>query len=60
MPAGKITEKDIRRIARLYETHPAIVLGRLYNLGKLPYTFGTALRMKVLLDQIIYKKRDDM
>lgn len=60
LPEGKITEKDIRRIARLYETHPAIVLGRLYNLGKLPYTFGTGLRMKVLLDPIIYKKRDDM
>jgi addiction module HigA family antidote len=60
LPAGKITEKDIRRIARLYETHPAIVLGRLYNLGKLPYTFGTDLRMKVLLDSIIYKKRYDM
>jgi HTH-type transcriptional regulator/antitoxin HigA len=60
LPEGKITEKDIRRIAREFETHPAIVLSRLNRLDKLPYSFGPDLKLKVMLDQFIFKKRGDM
>lgn len=48
-----ITEKDIRQIARKYNTHPAIVLGRLQHKKLVPYTFGTSLRVKVVLDDVI-------
>jgi HTH-type transcriptional regulator/antitoxin HigA len=55
VPAGEITAKDIRRIARMYRTHPAIVLGRLQKLDLLGHAFGTELRMKVVLDYYINK-----
>lgn len=50
-----ITEKDIRQIAREYNTHAAIVLGRLQHLKILPYSFGTSLKLKVILDEYINK-----
>ncbi len=50
-----ITEKDIRQIARKYNTHAAIVLGRLQHLKKLPYSFGASLKLKVVLDDFINK-----
>ncbi len=52
---NNITEIDIRQIARKYNTHPAIVLGRLQHLGILPYTFGNSLKLKVILDDVINK-----
>ena len=53
-----ITEKDIRQIARKYNTHAAIVLGRLQHLEKLPYSFGASLKLKVILDEFINKSGD--
>ena len=53
-----ITEKDIRQIARKYNTHPAIVLGRLQHLKILPYSFGTSLKLKLVLDDVINKSGD--
>lgn len=38
LPEGRISENEIRKIARAYDTHPTIVLGRLYKLGKVPYS----------------------
>jgi HTH-type transcriptional regulator/antitoxin HigA len=48
-----ITEKDIRQLARKYNTHTAIVLGRLQRLKILPYSFGNKLKLKVVLDKYI-------
>jgi HTH-type transcriptional regulator / antitoxin HigA len=48
----KITENIIREIAQKNDTHPAIILGRLQHLGKLPYTYGTNLKIKVDLDDL--------
>lgn len=50
-----ITEKDLRQIARKYNTHAAIVLGHLQHLKILPYSFGTSLKLKVILDEYINK-----
>jgi hypothetical protein len=58
LPEGKISEKEIRKIARTYETHPAIVLGRLYKLGRLHASFGVDMKLKVILDQVIYKNKE--
>jgi HTH-type transcriptional regulator/antitoxin HigA len=51
----KITEEDIRRIARKHNTHPAIVLGRLQHQGVLSYSFGNSLKLKVILEDFINK-----
>lgn len=51
--SDKITEKDIRQLARKYDTHPAIVLARLQHLKVLPYSFGNDLKLKVVLDKYI-------
>ena len=56
LPAGPITERDIRKIARQYKTHPAIVLTRLQRLDKVDYYFGTGLKMKVDLTYHIKKQ----
>jgi len=50
---GQIDEKIVRRIARDYATHPAIVLGRLQNLDKVPHSFGASLKIKINLDYFI-------
>jgi HTH-type transcriptional regulator/antitoxin HigA len=47
----KITEKEIRKIARKYETHTAIVVGHLQLLGFVPYSFGSSFKSKVILDE---------
>lgn len=49
----RVTEKEIRQIARKYNTHPAIVLGRLQHLKVVPYSFGNSLKLKVTLNDII-------
>ncbi|MDB5229674.1 MAG: antitoxin transcriptional regulator of toxin/antitoxin module [Chitinophagaceae bacterium] len=53
VPEGKVSENDIIRIARKYETHPAIVVGQLHHLKKVPYSFGSEFSIKVVLDDII-------
>lgn len=50
-----ITEKDIRTIARKYETHPAIVLSRLQHKKLVPYSFGNNMKLKVVLDDFLAK-----
>jgi HTH-type transcriptional regulator/antitoxin HigA len=61
LPKEKITAEDIRKIARTYETHPAIVLGRLRRMGKVAYHFGTDLLVKINLDEYtVTKKNGDM
>jgi HTH-type transcriptional regulator/antitoxin HigA len=49
----KITEQDVKQIAKKYKTHPAIVVGRLQNLGRVPHSFGAGLKQKVALDYVI-------
>jgi HTH-type transcriptional regulator/antitoxin HigA len=50
-----ISEKDIRQIARKYDTHPAIVLSRLQFKKILPYSFASNLKLKVKLDNVIHR-----
>lgn len=47
----RITEDAIRQIARNYQTHPAIVLGRLQKLGIVHPSFGKNLQAKISLDE---------
>lgn len=49
----QITEGTVRRIAKTYFTHPAIVVGRLQNLNKVPHHFGSNLKVKINLDYFI-------
>jgi len=37
---SKLTEKDIINFAKKFHTHPAMIIGRLQHLGKIPYTYG--------------------
>ena len=48
-----IDERTIRKIARAFATHPAIVLGRLQNLKRVPHHFGANLKAKVNLEFFI-------
>jgi len=50
---NEITEGTVRRIAKIYSTHPAIVVGRLQNLNKVPHHFGANLKIKINLDYFI-------
>lgn len=45
----KITDVDPVEIAAKYNTHPAIVIGRLQHKGLLKYSFGNAHKVKVEL-----------
>jgi len=49
----KFTEKDLRKIARFYKTHPAIVVGQLQHLKKVPFSFGNNLKLKIDLSRVI-------
>ncbi|WP_299580287.1 HigA family addiction module antitoxin [Mucilaginibacter sp.] len=51
-----ITELDIRRLAKQYNTHPGIVVGRLQKLQLVPRTFGTKFKMLVNLDNVMNVK----
>ena len=48
-----ISEKSIRLFARQYNTHAAIVLGRLQHLNIVDHSFGNGLKLKVTLDHVI-------
>lgn len=48
---GLITEDFIRQTARAFQTHPAIVLARLQKLGKVKYSFGKSLQVKISLNE---------
>lgn len=49
----EITEQDVRKIARQYNTHPGIVVGRLQRLGRVAPSFGAGLKHKVSLEYAI-------
>ncbi|PSL25709.1 HigA family addiction module antitoxin [Dyadobacter jiangsuensis] len=49
---GKITESEVRRVARKVNTHPAMVIGRLQHLGLVSYSFGNSLKIKVSLSDM--------
>jgi len=51
--AADIDETTIRKVARQYKTHPAIVLGRLQNLNLVSKSFYNHLKLKVILDYVI-------
>jgi Zn-dependent peptidase ImmA (M78 family) len=53
-----ITEEDVWEIAEKYETHPAVVVGRLQHLGLVSYSFGSQFRIKVKLDNYFTSKSD--
>lgn len=48
LPDG-FNEEDIVDLARRYETHPGIVIGRVQHLGLAPYSFGNRYKEKVNL-----------
>lgn len=48
-----ITEGQIRRIANNYDVHPAIVVGRLQHLKIVPPHFGSNLKVKINLTNLI-------
>lgn len=50
---AEIDENTVRRIAKAYSTHPAIVVGRLQNLNKVPHHFGANFKIKINLDYFI-------
>jgi Zn-dependent peptidase ImmA (M78 family) len=52
---GEITEQEVRRIARVFGTHPGIVVGRLQRLNKVTHFFGNNLKSKVFLDPFFAK-----
>lgn len=47
----RIIEEDAATIAEKYNTHPAIVVGRLQYMGLVKYTFGNKYKVKVDLFQ---------
>lgn len=48
----QIAEKDILTIAKKYNTHPAIVVGRMQHLGMIKYSFWNKLKLKISLAEI--------
>ena len=50
-----IDENEIKKVARKYSTHPAIVLGRLQYLKIVPYSFAITLKAKIDLSRLINK-----
>lgn len=60
LPDERISEADIKNVARKYGTHPGIVIGRLRYLNKIKFSFGTNLLAKVNLDDYLIKEEEDM
>ncbi|MFI5160828.1 MAG: HigA family addiction module antitoxin [Sphingobacteriales bacterium] len=52
----KITDMDVWKLAKEYNTHPGIVVGRLQKLEIVPRTFGNQFKMTVNLDYIMRVK----
>ncbi len=50
-----VTDKDIRKIASKYRTHPAVVVGRLQRLNIIQYSFGNDFKIKIDLNDFINK-----
>lgn len=48
----RFTEDDILTIAEKYNTHPAIIVGRVQHLKMAPYSFGYELKEKVSLFKV--------
>lgn len=46
----RILEEDIMPLAEKYDTHPAVVVGRLQHLGLVSYSFGSKFIEKVTLE----------
>ncbi len=53
LPASKIKEEDIRKVARVFQTHPAIVVGRLQRMKRILPSFGNNLKMRVDLAEYV-------
>jgi len=53
--SNRVTENEIRALARKHSTHPAIILSRLQKLEKVPYSFGSSMKIKVVLDDMFNK-----
>ena len=51
----KITDKEVKDIARDAQIHPGIVIGRLQRLGKVLYSYGEHFKFKVDLQYFINK-----
>jgi len=51
--SGEVDERLVRKIARNYQTHPGIVVGRMQNLKIVPHYFGTSLKVKINLSFFI-------
>ena len=45
-----IAEEDISAYAEKYNTHPAIIIGRLQHLRQMPYSLGRKIIQAVELD----------
>jgi HTH-type transcriptional regulator/antitoxin HigA len=59
LPQERISETDIKSVARKYATHPGIVVGRLRYLNKIKFNFGTQLLAKVNLEDYLTKEQED-
>lgn len=46
---SRFNEADIITLAEKYQTHPAIVVGRVQHLKMAPYSFGNKLKVKISL-----------
>ncbi|HVT85193.1 MAG TPA: HigA family addiction module antitoxin [Chitinophagaceae bacterium] len=46
----RIVEEDVMPLAEKYNTHPAVVVGRLQYLGLVSYSFGSKFKEKVTLE----------
>lgn len=58
LPKGRITDEDIKAVARKYGTHPGIIVGRLRFLDK-KFTIGVKLLAKVNLEDYWTKPEED-
>ena len=50
LAAIPLNEMSVRMFAQKFNTHPAIIVGRLQHKGYIPYTFGRKLFESITLD----------
>ena len=48
--AVPLTEQDIRNFAKQFNTHPAIIIGRLQHKGLIPFSLGTEYLEAVIFE----------